>query len=836
MEFYTNVQRFGSTILYRGYDHEGKRVKERIKFRPTLYLPSKKENTSWQSLYGEPLEPVRFGSMKEASDFVKQYEDIDSFKIHGNTRWITSFIQNKFPREIEFDKNTINIGYFDIEVASDDGFPHPDLADKEVISIAYKNNQDDTYQVWGLRPYDPDETETDLKISYRQFMSESSMLESFLNFWSDEENIPDIISGWNSRLFDIPYLINRCLKFFDEKMVSRFSPWGKLNHSSVYIKGKEHKYYEMLGIVQLDYLDIFKKYAFLSYGNQESYRLDHVAHVVLGEKKLNYEEYGNLTNLYEMDHQKFIDYNVKDVQLIERLEEKIGLIELVLTMSYFAGVNYTDTLGTTAMWDTIIFRNLASKKVAIPPFKPKPKSKFAGGYVKSPMVGRHSWVCSFDLNSLYPSIMVQYNMSPEKICPKVTGGVTVDKLLRGEPISREYDDMIMAANGSHYLKDSEGVLPRMIKQIYDDRVISKKKMLDAQTKIQKNDLHKRKYERDYSYYKMRQLALKTLLNALYGACGNNYFRYYDLRIAEGVTLSGQLSILWAEKAVNKFMNKILNTKNEDYIIAIDTDSLYVSMEKIVEKFNPKKPIDFLDKFCEEGIEPILTDAYQKLFEKMNCFENRMVMKREAIADSGIWTAKKRYILQVHDNEGVRYSEPSMKVMGIESVKSSTPQVCRNEFSKIFSIILNEDERAVQKYIEDFRKRFSSLPPDEVSFPRGASDVDKWSSKSTVYKKGTPIHIRGCLLYNKRIRDLNLVKKYEPIKNGEKIKFCYLKLPNPIHENIISFSHGLPKEFELHEYIDYDMQFQKTFLDPLNIILHSIGWDSEERGTLEDFFV
>jgi DNA polymerase elongation subunit (family B) len=505
-------------------------------------------------------------------------------------------------------------------------------------------------------------------------------------------------------------------------------------------------------------------------------------------------------------------------------------------MAYLGGVNYTDTLGTTAIWDTIIFRDLAKDKIAIPPFKPKAKTKFAGGYVKSPMVGRHSWVCSFDLNSLYPSIMVQYNMSPETICPKSTGGVSVSRLLNREKIHREYDDMIMAANGSHYRKDIEGVLPKMIKQIYDDRVLSKKKMLEAQTELQKSSVNRKKHERNYSYYKTRQLALKTLLNSLYGACGNNFFRYYDLRIAEGVTLSGQLSIQWAEKSVNEFMNRVLKTKGQDYVIAIDTDSLYVSMEKIVEKFNPKKPIDFLDKFCSEGIEPILSNAYSNLFKYMNCLEDRMVMKREAIADSGIWTAKKRYILQVHDNEGVRYAQPQMKVMGIESVKSSTPEVCRDEFGKVFDIILNQDEKAVQRYIEDFRKRFSSLPPEEVSFPRGASDVDKWKSKSTVYKKGTPIHIRGCLLYNKRLKDLNLEKKYEPIKNGEKIKFCYLKMPNPIHENIISFVHGLPPEFELHKYIDYDTQFEKTFIDPLNIILNSIGWNFEEVGNLESFFV
>ena len=330
------------------------------------------------------------------------------------------------------------------------------------------------------------------------------------------------------------------------------------------------------------------------------------------------------------------------------------------------------------------------------------------------------------------------------------------------------------------------------------------------------------------------MAIKILLNSLYGALGNKYFRFFDQRIAEAITLSGQLTIRWAEVALNKYLNKMMGT-DKDYIIAIDTDSLYVNLGDLVKKFNPKNPIDFLDSVASEKLEPVLAKSYDDLYKLMGGIENRMVMKREAIADKGIWTAKKRYILNVHDNEGVRYKEPKLKIMGIEAIKSSTPAPCRDALKELFKVIIRGSEKETQQAVEQFKNYFFTLPAHEVAFPRGVSNVTDYADKTLTYRKGTPIHVRAALLHNRLLKEHSLTKRYEPIKNGEKIKFVYLKIPNSIKENVIGFNQYLPKEFALDKYIDYELQFQKTFLDPVEPIFKAVGWNSEEVQSLEDFF-
>jgi len=307
-------------------------------------------------------------------------------------------------------------------------------------------------------------------------------------------------------------------------------------------------------------------------------------------------------------------------------------------------------------------------------------------------------------------------------------------------------------------------------------------------------------------------------------------------MAEGVTLTGQLAIKWAEKAMNGEMNRLLKTDDKDYVIAMDTDSLYVSFEDLVKKMNPDDPVDFIDKICQKHFEQILEKAYNNLYEHMNCHKNRMIMKREAIADRGIWTAKKRYILNVHNNEGVQYAKPKIKVTGIEAIKSSTPQIVRSEFHNIFELIMTKDEQTIRNQSNEFRKKFNKSRPEDISFPRGISDISGYYDSKTIYKKGTPIHVRGSLLYNDLIKKHGLENKYQEIKSGDKIKFCYLKIPNTIKENVISFPDFLPPEFGLDKYIDYDVQYEKTYTSPLDPIMNAIGWSLEEKASLEDFFV
>lgn len=836
MSFYTSAHRYGNKILFRGYDAKGNRLHKRVPFKPTFYLPSKTHQTDWKALDGTPVEPFELNDMSEAQEFNKRYEDIGNFKVYGNNNFVAQFLAKAYPEDIDYKLSSIRVGNFDIEVASDSGFPHPDQADHPIISIAYKDNTVGVYHVWGMGDYDSSKTEldTDCLIQYRKCEHEAELLQKFVVFW--ENNCPDIITGWNIRLFDIPYLINRIVKVCGDKTAKALSPWGIYKYRQIGIKGKSMDAYEIYGVAQMDYYDLVQKFGF-SLGPQESYSLDHIAHAVLGERKLSYEEHGSLHTLYKNDYQKFIDYNIRDVELVDRIDKQMGLMELALVIAYKGGVNYPDVFGTTAIWDSIIYRYLNIRNIAVPPNVRKEKDPYPGGYVKDPRTGMTKWLCSFDLNSLYPNLIVQYNMSPETLLrnpsDKLPGGVDFymspnDPL---HPANRERN-ISVAANGSCYRKDKQGVMPTIIIGLYDERRVTKDKMLEIEQENEKNPSPDLK--REINRLGNTQMAIKILLNSLYGALGNQYFRYFEMDIAEGITLSGQLSIKWAEKTINNAMNKILKT-DDDYVIAIDTDSIYVDMGPLVNKVNPPDPVQFLDKACREKFEPILADGYADLFQRMNAYENRMVMAREVIADRGVWVAKKRYILNVHNNEGVQYAEPKVKMMGLEAVKSSTPMVVRNKFKEAYSIVLRGNEEELQKFVENFYNDFTSLPAEDVSFPRGVSEIDKWNDLNTIYKKGTPIHVRGSLLFNKKMKEVGLDRSMEAIKNGTKVKFCYLKKPNPLMENVIAFPQFLPKEFNMQQYIDYDLQFDKAFKEPLKLVTDAMGWQIEKINTLEGFF-
>ena len=834
MSFYTCVNRFGNKMLYRGYNDNGERVQTKVPFKPTMYLQSTKSEGVWKAFDGSSVEPIELDSMSEATDFIKKYEDIDNFKIHGNNNFVAQFIQDKFPGVIKYDLKKIEVGNIDIEVASDDGFPEPGQANYPIISIAYKSSNNNIYYVWGLDSYDSSKSQLELDgalIRYVRCAGESDLILKFLTFWM--HNCPDIITGWNIRFFDIPYMVNRTTRILGEETVKKFSPFGITKYRQINVKGKNLDAYEIYGVQQMDYFDLFQKFGY-SYGTQASYTLDHIASVVVGEKKLSYAEHGSLHTLYKNDYQKFIDYNIRDVQLVDKIDKQTGLMNLALTVAYKGGVNYMETFGTTSIWDSIIYRHLSQQKIAIPPAVRKHKEPYPGGYVKDPIVGMSKWITSFDLNSLYPNLIVQYNMSPETLLsgPGDFTASGVDYYLENDidPELRERD-VSVAANGSMYRKDKRGVMPEIIIGLYDERRAVKNDMLKLQKDYEKGKTSE--LSREINRLENTQMAIKILLNSLYGALGNAYFRYFDMRIAEGITLSGQLSIKWAEKAMNEAMNSILKSDGVDYVIAMDTDSLYVNMEPLVNAVNPKDPVKFIDQACEQKIVPILAKAYDKMFTQMNAYDNRMVMAREAIADKGIWMAKKRYILNVHNNEGVQYAQPKLKIMGIEAVKSSTPQVVRDKFVKAYQLMLNSTEAELQKFVADFFEEFKSLRPEEVSFPRGVSDIEKWEDRHTVYKKGTPIHVRGALLYNQQLKKANLSQ--EAIKNGTKVKFCYMKMPNPLMENVISFTNFLPEEFALNQYVDYETQFNKTFKEPLKLVSNAIKWELEYVNSLEGFF-
>ena len=840
MNFYTNVLQYGNSILVREV-RNGERTTRRVKYEPTLFdLVNTREETGYKTLDGQSVKPHHFDSIKEAKQWVADRENQKGI-MFGNTQYPYCWIADEYPKRIDWDLDQMLMVTIDIEVECENGFPKPEDAAEPMLSITLKNHQTKRIVVWGIGEFVTDRDD----VTYVQCESEVHLLKEFLAFW--ERHTPDIITGWNTEFFDIPYLCNRIRNVFDEEEVKRLSPWKNVFARDVYQMGRTHQVYTLDGIAALDYFDLYRKF---TYTNQESYRLDHIAFVELGERK-DGNPYETFREWYTKDYQSFIEYNIQDVEIVDRLEDKLKLIELALTMAYEAKVNFTDVLGTVRYWDILIYNYLREKNLVIPQKKEHKKlDKFEGAYVKDPQVGMHKWVMSFDLNSLYPHLIMQYNISPETLVNgEVTAKDVVQTTQNGAMVTDILDGKVkndteycMTPNGAFFRKDKRGFLPELMEGMYNDRVKYKRRMLEAQQEYENTG--NKSLLKDIARYNNIQMAKKISLNSAYGAIGNNWFRYFDLLVATAITSSGQLSIRWIEKSINIYLNKILETKNVDYVIASDTDSVYITFDGLVRRVfeegtDTNTIVTFLDKVAKEKLEPFIDKSYQALAKVTNAYEQKMEMGREAIANKGVWTAKKRYILNLYDMEGVRYKEPKLKIMGIEAVKSSTPAPCREKLKEALTIIMGGDERMLNTFIQEFREEFMSLPPEEIAYPRSCNGITKFRGTDRLFQKGAPIHVKGAILYNHLVKKDKLDNKYPFIQEGDKIRFIHMKEPNIYQASAFSFITQLPRELDIIDKIDYDTQFTKAFVEPLRFIAEKMNWLIDDsygtQGTLEDFF-
>ena len=830
MRFYTNITRWGNRLLLREYDN-GVRYNRKIPYQPVLYVKVEKP-TKFTTLKGEYAAPIKHESMRQAHEWVASHKG-ESDKIFGNTLYAYSYLAETYPT-LDWDIDKILIYTIDIEVACENGFPDPRQALEPLLSITIKNHQTKHITVWGVGDFTTNRED----VTYIKCKSEIHLMQEFLQFW--ERDKPDVITGWNTEFFDIPYLCNRIKKEYTESELKKLSPWGDdkstgVTSKDLYRMGRTHQLYEIQGVAHLDYFDLYQKF---TYSAQESYRLDHIAYVELGERK-DGNPFETFREWYTKDYQSFIEYNIMDVELVDRLEDKMKLIELCLTMAYEAKVNYMDVLGSVKFWDILVYNFLKKKNIVIPQKRDSEKfGKYEGAYVKDPKVGMHEWVMSFDLNSLYPHLIMQYNISPETLVSQErVPKMSVDKLLNKKTNTDFMKSKTLTPNGALFHITKKGFLPEIMENMYNDRVKYKKLMLQAKQEYE--NTKDPKLLKDISKYDNIQMAKKISLNSAYGAIGNEYFRYYDLLIAEGITTAGQLSIRWIEKEVNKYMNKILKTDGVDYVIASDTDSIYVTFGELIKRFKPNNPVEFLDKIAKEKLEPFIDKSYQELADYTNAYAQKMQMKREVIADKGIWTAKKRYILNAHDVEGVRYKEPQLKIMGIEAVKSSTPAPCRQKIKDALKIIMNGNQKELNDFIQNFRQEFMNLPPEDIAYPRSLKGLSKYSSSNGLFAKGAPIHVKGGILYNYLVKKNNLTNKYPLILEGDKIKFLHLILPNIYQSTAMSFITKLPKELDVYNKIDYNLQFEKSFIEPLKFITNKIRWRIDSsygtQTTLEAFF-
>ena len=829
--FYTSVYQMGNRMLVRGFEN-GSPFSRKVEFSPTLFIDGKKTNepSDWKTLDGKKVYPIKPGTIRECKDFIENYKDVHGFGIYGLNQYEYQYIAETYKGDLAPDTSLIRIATVDIETKTEYGFPDIKTANEEILLISVMDNITKKIVTFGNGPF----KNTRADVTYFQASTESEMLRQFMSFWRN--NTPDVITGWNVDGFDIPYLVRR-MRYLNIDC-EFLSPWGLIRDYTTMINDEKVEKFSLAGIAILDYLDLYKKFTFTP---RESFKLDHISECELGEKKLE-NPYDTFKEFYTKDFQKFVLYNIHDVYLVDKLEDRLKLIVLAYTLAYKAKVNYEDVYSPVRTWDILIYNYLADRNITVP-FKTSSKAtSFVGGYVKDPIPGMHKWVASFDLTSLYPHIIMQYNMSPETITDTQLYA-PIDGLVEKEVDTSEAHEknLSMSGNGWCYTKDKIGFLPDLMDSLFKDRRAAKNQMLKLEQEYESNK--DPALEQEIARLDTLQTALEVTLNSGYGAVTNAYFRYFDMRIGEGITLSGQLAVRWIGRKLNEFMNKSFKTTGVDYVIYSDTDSCYLSLDTFVTNYAKDKTtvqkIELMNKFCQEVIQPYLDKSYKEMADYLNAYDQKMKMKLEVLADSGIFYKKKQYLLNVYSSEGVVYAEPKLKIIGLNMIKSSTPEICRDNLRSSIKLALTGTEQDIRNFNSDFKAKFFAAPAPDIASPRGANNIVEDSDKDRIYKKQkgvtTPIHVRAALLYNHHLKRLGLDKKYHLISNGEKIKYVYLKMPNPFYENVIGFPGGvLPKEFGLDDYIDYDLQYEKAFKDQLDALIAPMGWSLTEKASLFDF--
>ena len=835
MRFYTSVCRIGNNICVREQTDTGPN-KFKVKYEPTLYV-SAQGNTDLHTLYGDPVKPVKPGTMSDCREYIKQYKDVSGFSVYGQTDYVLAYIDEKYPEELHFELSRVSAWVLDIEtfLPEDDqgritGFPHPEEADAPINLISMQDLATKRVFSFGYREFTGKANTT-----YMNCGSEKEMLKQFLNFWN-QKNV-EVCTGWNVDGFDILFIYNRIAKVLGEDYAKKLSPWESVEVKKITLYRKTKYKVQIAGVVILDYMELYKKF---SMTKQESYSLSHIAQEELGEDKLDHSEYKNFNDFARRGwNEKFVPYNVLDCQLVAKLEDKLKMLDLALTISFLAKINFDNVFGPVRTWDSIIHNALRKEKKVIPlkDIDGGDHEGIEGAYVKDPKIGFVRWPISIDAESLYPSNAIMLNMSPETYLGIVE--CSLDEMLRGD--SPEPPEMeCISPIGARFRKDFQGIIPRLFEGLKVTRKEVKREMLrlkqEYETTKDKATLTR------ISALDNKQQALKILLNSAYGALGNKGFRFYNPHIAESITMLGQYALKIVESELDGILAKRfalpLNTK---FLVYADTDSLFFEMAPVVEKYFEGKATPTIVKALEKIAVDIIQKEVDALMEKVckatNAYKKTLYFKLENVGDAALWVSKKRYIMRVHSSEGVTYAKPKYKVMGLDIVKSSTPAWVRNKLKGSLDLIFDTDEKTVQKFLADSREEFIELPTAQISFPKGANNIESFSNPVTIYDKGTPIHVRAALLYNHHVKKRGLDGIYPLIPSGSKIRYAYLKMPNSIHENVIGFpaDEHLPEELGLEEYVDRDMQFDKTMVASMQNILGAINWSAVERSTLDSFF-
>lgn len=862
--FYTHVLNHKGKLLVRGI-RDGKRFREEIQYKPYMFVPSHAGDSTHQTLEGVPVTKKVFKSNWEQWQWIKQQLQYGD-QLYGMNKPVYTFINDQYiaPKTLETSYAAIRTAYIDIEVYNK-GMTIPDTVETgaaEVTAISLLGSWDNRVYVWGTKDYIPESDD----ITYFQFDDDMELLLHFVRFWKESDI--DVVSGWNIVGFDIPFLINRLNLLFGEAKATALSPWGINRTKKQVFFGKETFLPVPAGISVVDYMDLYKKF---TYSSQESYKLDWIANIELGIGKIDTSDYDSLYDLYDRNPQLHFEYNVRDTRLLPQLDNKLGFFNQLFSVAYDVGVNHEDAMTSVLLWDVITHNYLMNEYGIVVPHRDtidEDGDRIEGGYVKDATPGRYKWVTSVDLDSLYPHLIMQYNMGPETLVKTKKVPVTVEDMLYDRGRDPKIQDFIkkhnlsLAPTGYMFKNDARSFFANLMFDKYEGRKKIKKKMLAHEARVSEidtlinNNASTAELINEKQYLKSQiillnnlQMALKIQLNSAYGAMANKAFRWFDTRVAESITKAGQLAIRWVAKYFNEYLNNKFGTKDVDYIVAMDTDSMYFTVAALAEPMEKRglsvKEIALaLDEIHTNEFDDVIEEIFVNLAEYTNSYEQKMRMKREMIADTVIWTGKKRYLLNIVIGESGLLAEPKLKVKGLSAVSSTTPAPIKKKLMECYKVMIAGDEKALHSIVSNFREDFRSFDFETIACPKGVNGVLKYDalkgdysketrylSSSDIFESKTPPHVRGAIVYNRIIKQHGLDKDLQYIYDGDKIRYVYLKMPNPTFDKVISTPSVLPPQLGLEQYIDYDKQFEVLFYDPIKRITDAIGWTPEETLSL-----
>ena len=826
--FYTSIDSKKNDLFLRGY-RDGKPFKEEIKYKPFLFM-SGGESSDYKTIYNENVDRVDFESISDARDFIDRYEKIEGVNLYGLTDFKYVYLYDNYKGEIEYNFNTISTVALDIETDSTDGFGDIDLADKPVTAITMAKGEKTV--TFGLFDYTPKSNNN----LYIKCKDEIDLLNMYLTYWNMKSWRPDIVTGWNCKFYDIRYLINRMRRILPKDEYLRMSPFRIVHeYKEIQKKGKQEgktfSAYNLFGIQTIDYYELYKKF---SDGERENYTLDFIASYELEDRKVDYSKYGSLGKLYTENKDLFYTYNIHDTILISRIEAKLHYIEQVIIMAYIIKCNFENVLKTVKPWDILTHNYLMDQKIVVPMMDEiEERPEFMGGFCKEPVPGLYHNVMSLDFKSLYPSVAISLNISPDMIVGQSKKFFGAKELLSPDMVkfttAIKEKNFSLSSNGCFFRKIKQGFFPAIMQYFFDER--SRFRDLEkVARKEHEDDLKSIEKRNNYLKLKNIQTAYKLLNNSGYGALGNIYCRWFDKRLAEAITSTGQLTAKYIAIGINEFLNKTFNTKDFDYVIYQDTDSAYINLN-ILNTDSIYTIVEFTQKVLQPEVDRLCEDFCNKL----NAYQNKLYMKLEKVASKAFFIAKKRYSLNVDYDEGIYYDKPDLKIIGFEPKRSSVPKVCREAMEDVYRLIFSDSREDICKYIDNFKKKFYKMGFNEIGAPTSVNGLYSYYDENTLYKKHTPVHVKGSLFYNKLLYDRGLDKIYEVIYDHDKVRYCYLIPENPTKQPVISIKGEYPSELGLEQYIDYDRMWLKTFIDPIENICSIIKYKTEIRGDLNEIF-